>query len=173
MGKIFLTEPKEKLESEFSEMLNEWIETGEEMVPFVLKIDSSDFKKYIKQLKGFSKGIDVPSTFVNHSTYWLVNEEKRILGVSNIRHKLNDRLLEEGGHIGFGIRPSERKKGYATLILELSLEKAKALGIKKALVTCAKNNTGSYRTIEKNGGKLWKEGLFEKRITKYYWITIN
>ena len=68
---------------------------------------------------------------------------------------------------------SERRKGYASLILKLSLEKAAELRIEKALLTCAGNNAGSFRTIEKNGGKLWKEEVFEGRLSKYYWIKIK
>ncbi len=173
MENLSLIDPDDRLESEFSDMLNDWKETGEGLVPFVLELDWGNFKKYVEQLKGFSKGIDIPSTFVNHSTYWLVNKENKILGVSNIRHKLNDKLLQEGGHIGFGIRPSERRKGYAALMLKLTLEKASELGIEKALLTCASNNAGSYKTIEKNGGKLWKEEVYNGRLSKYYWIEMS
>ncbi len=170
MENVRLIEPVEALEQEYNVMLNEWLQTGESLVPFVLEFDSSDFKNYVNRLIGFSKGIGIPSTFVNHSTYWLVNDENKILGVSNVRHTLNERLLKEGGHIGYGIRPSERRKGYATEILKLSLEKAAEFGIKKVLVTCDKDNTGSSRSIIKNGGRLWREHMFEGRMKSCFWI---
>lgn len=170
MEQLRLIEPDDTLENEYAEMLNEWLQTGEDLVPFVLEIDSKDFKNYVKLLKGFSKGININSNFVNHSTFWLVNSENKILGVSNIRHELNKGLMMEGGHIGYGIRPSERRKGYATTILKMSLEKAAEFGIRKVLVTCAKSNIGSSKSIIKNGGKLWKEHHYKGRLTQTYWI---
>lgn len=173
MKRIKLILPNIKLESEYLEMLDEWKQTKEEMVPFILKEDPSDFKKFIGIVKGYSKGTGIPKSFVNHSTFWLIDGEKKILGVSNIRHKLNAHLMKEGGHIGYGIRPSERRKGFATLILKFSLLKVKKLGVEKALVTCNSNNAGSYRTIEKNNGKLWKEEVYNGRSTKYFWIDVK
>ena len=111
------------------------------LVPFVLDLDYSDFALYIENLRNFSLGIGLKETFVPHSTYWLVDDE-RIIGVSNLRHVLNQQLLIRGGHIGYGIRPSERKKGYATILLKFTLEKARQFGITKALLTCNKDNIG-------------------------------
>ena len=79
----------------------------------------------------------------------------------------------EGGHIGFGIRPSYRRRGYATKILELSLLKAKALGIERALVTCDTWNVASAKTILKNGGMLWKAHEFEGEMKQLYWIDLS
>ncbi|MPM89903.1 hypothetical protein SDC9_137018 [bioreactor metagenome] len=102
----------------------------------------------------------------------MVEDNKRILGAINIRHYLNDYLLNYGGHIGYGIRPSERKKGYASLMLSLALSVAKELGINKALITCDKDNLGSARTIMKNGGVLENEVAEGERITQRYWIEL-
>ena len=99
-----------------------------------------------------SKACNLPEGWVPDSTFWLINQDKRILGVVNIRHQLTEFLLNSGGHIGYGIRPSERRKGFATKLLSLSLEKAKELGIRKALVVCNEDNTGSFKTIINNGG---------------------
>ena len=139
-------------------------------MPFVLKMDSSDFPKYIQKLEGFKQGVGIPASFVPHSTFWLTNEAEKILGVVNIRHHLTGRLLIEGGHIGYGIRPSERRKGYATMILKLALIEAKKLGIERALVTCHKKNTASAKTILKHGGKFYRENLFNDEIVVGYWI---
>lgn len=109
----------------------------------------------------------VPST-----TYFaMVNNE--IVGVVNIRHKLNDDLLKIGGHIGFSIRPSQRRKGYATQMLRLTIEKCMEMGIEKALVTCNKDNIGSKMTIEKNGGMLENEYIGEKGdVSLRFWINV-
>ncbi len=90
------------------------------------------------------------------STFWLV-DDGRFIGQANIRHRLNDHLMQIGGHIGYDIRPSMRGKGYGNAILGLSLGKAKELGIERALLTCDERNVASKKIIEKNGG------VFESR----------
>ena len=77
-----------------------------------------------------------------------------MVGAVNIRHKLNEYLLQYGGHIGDGIRPGERGKGYATRMIGLALEECKKLGIRKVLMVCDKENIGSAKSILKNGGSL-------------------
>ncbi|GER65561.1 hypothetical protein BpJC7_17310 [Weizmannia acidilactici] len=89
-----------------------------------------------------------------------------------IRHDLNDALLESGGHVGYGIRPSERRKGLASKMLEMPLEKAKELGLERVLLTCDKKNTGSAKTIVKNGGILENEMDHGDRVTQRYWMTL-
>jgi len=92
----------------------------------------------------------------------------------DIRHELNEYLLNFGGHIGYGIKTSERRKGYATEMLRLALEKARELNLKKVLLTCNKTNYGSARTIQKNGGILENKILNpkDKQITQRYWIEL-
>ena len=153
-------------------MLAEWHVTGEPLIPFTLRYDASNFGKYITLLSGFKKGIDIPETFVPHSSFWLVNDNYRILGVVNIRHRLTDSLLIDGGNIGYGIRPSERRKGYATKILELALREAKKLDIPRAFITCDKENIGSQKTILHNNGKLEREYIFEGKNKLGFWIDI-
>jgi predicted acetyltransferase len=107
---------------------------------------------------------------VNSSTYWLIKDRSRIIGAVNIRHRLNPYLLEVGGHIGYGIRPSERRKGYATEILKQALAKARDPGISEALVTCDKDNIGSAKVIIKNGGVLESEVVSNGLEIQRYWI---
>lgn len=84
--------------------------------------------------------------------FWLVDENNDyFIGEISIRHRLNDDLKQYGGHIGYGIRFSEWNKGYGTLMLRLALEKAKALGITSALITCNDDNYGSAKVMENNG----------------------
>jgi predicted acetyltransferase len=82
-------------------------------------------------------------------------------------------LFNFGGHIGYGIRPSERKKGYASLMLSLALPIAKKVGLEKVLITCDKSNLGSARTIISNGGVLENEVREEDDIVQRYWIDIR
>ena len=103
----------------------------------------------------------------------LDEDRDRLLGAVNIRHYLNDSLLKEGGHIGDGIRPSERRKGYATEMIRMALTECKKLGIEKVLMTCDKDNIGSARSIIKNGGILENEFVnSEGNIEQRYWISL-
>ena len=87
-----------------------------------------------------------------HSTnYWIVEGEE-FLGYLAVRHRLNDFLLELGGHIGFSVRPSRRGEGHATRALVLALDEARRLGVERALVTCDDDNLPSRLTIEHAGG---------------------
>ncbi len=100
-----------------------------------------------------------------------MNEENSILGVSNLRHKLNDELRKVGGHIGYGITPSYRRRGFATLILELSLIEARKMGIGDVLVSCHTDNIGSAKSIMNNGGILTEDVFdFEGTPIQNYWI---
>ncbi len=97
----------------------------------------------------------------------------RIVGTIQIRHKLNDFLLGFGGHIGYGVRPCERRKGYASEMLAQALRMCGERGIERALVTCDKENVASARTILKNGGVLENEVTEENGTTlQRYWIDI-
>lgn len=108
----------------------------------------------------------VPST-----SYWLVLDDTFIGGIA-VRHHLNDFLIQYGGHIGYGVRPSFRKQGYGTLMLRLCLSEARKLVDDRVLITCSDSNTGSRKIIESNGGILenvahydWMEGG-----TMRFWI---
>ena len=115
----------------------------------------------------------IPAHYVTADQYLLVNEDKRILGMIQLRHELNDFLLEIGGHIGYSVRPNERRKGYATKMIGLALEECKKLGIKKVLMVCDKNNVGSAKSIVKNGGILENEQDVDGKIEQRYWIDLE
>jgi predicted acetyltransferase len=132
------------------------------------------FDSDIKKLKNFREGRDLPEGWVPASVYWLISENNnRIIGVVTIRHDLAGYLHFRGGHISYYIRPSERKKGYATKLLSLALEKSRELKLDKVMITCAKDNVGSAKTIQKNGGVLHSEDVEEGEVFQRYWIKIN
>lgn len=161
---------------ELSEMIDEWkidqeINHTNHSPWAIFKNDYHDFDYYLDNLdlKEPKEG-KVPS-----STFFLLDEERNILlGAINIRHYLNEYLLKYAGHIGDGIRPSERRKGYATEMIRLALIECKKLGIDKVLMVCDKSNIGSRKSIINNGGILENEFLDEDgKIVQRYWIEID
>ena len=112
-----------------------------------------DFAAFVKDLNERSEGKGLPPGYVSETIYWLVDGGEYI-GRISIRHSLTEHLREVGGHIGYDIRPSKRKFGYGTKILELVLPKARDLGLDRVLLTCDETNTASRKIIESNGGVL-------------------
>jgi predicted acetyltransferase len=171
-----LVEPSLDLKKEFSAMANDFIEAGEakDGLDNYNKI-LLDFPGYVKQRLGWKNGIDLPRGWVPASTFWLMRNDNTLLGRSSIRRELSEFLRNIGGHIGYTIRPTHRKKGYGTAILELSLIEAEKLGLKKVLVTCDQSNKASAKIIEKNGGVLQDTYMSEKlhEPKKRYWIDLK
>lgn len=107
-------------------------------------------------------------------TYFLVREyDSKIVGMVNIRLSLNEKLRESGGHIGYSIRPSERRKGYNKINLYLALEKCQEHGISEAMLSCDKNNLASSRTMIALGGVLQREFPKEEIIEQVYTINVE
>jgi predicted acetyltransferase len=165
-----LLEPQHIKEAEFQEFISEFETAGEKLVPYSLNMKGLDFQTYIQSLIDESRGIEIAVNWVPASTFFLVDDHNKILGAVNIRHKLTENLEIEGGHIGYGIRPSQRSKGLGTLQLKLALHEARELGIDKVLITCSKDNTGSAKVIQNNGGKLDSEIMKEGRIVQRWWV---
>jgi predicted acetyltransferase len=171
MQNVALIKPSIDLQDQYLSFYQEWNASGEEKVPWVISKDPIDFQGMIKSLEDNERGVNLPEGWVSDSTYWLVLDESKVVGVVNIRHKLTTFLLNCGGHIGYGIRPSERQKGYATKLLKLSLEKAKELGINKVLIVCDANNIASEKTILNNNGIRDEDYIKEDGVViKRYWI---
>lgn len=110
-------------------------------------------------------------------TYFLIREnDDKIVGMTNIRHNVTKRLIEKGcSHIGYGIRPTERRKGYNKINLYLSLLEEHRLNEKKVLLECMANNIGSNKTAEALGGILEKTEIdnWDNELTNYYWIDVD
>ena len=162
----------EKMALEFQKASDEYPFEG---VSDLKKVIDKSFEEYFNGLE-INKHIDeIYPTYANQTTYVLADDSNHIYGLINLRHELKGKLMEVGGHIGYGIRPSERKKGYATLQLKLILDKLKELNINQALITCRENNIASKKTMEKFIGKKDTlvpsnhEGIMEYR----YWIDVN
>ena len=170
-----LESPSLKLKDSYLSHVEEFRQRGEWLIPFVMRFPTDDFPAFIDRLEKCAQGAEATRDHAAHRTFWLVEDGVNVVGVSNLRLYLTDALRIDGGHIGYGIRPSARRRGLATLILRETLLKAKAHGITRALVTAEKRNTGSIKTILKNGG-VWDS---EEKLPAYddvmqrFWIPVS
>lgn len=125
----------------------------------------------VRQLRGFGDvDREIDEQWVHCDYFWITEgDPEEVIGFLAIRHRLNDFLLQEGGHIGYSVRPARRGEGHATRALALALDRAAELGIDRALVTCDEDNEPSRRTIEANGGVL-EDVRNDKRR---YWIDLT
>jgi predicted acetyltransferase len=134
---------------EFLEMAEEFLAGGDARHKSAI----DDLDAYFERAEAFRRGADLPEGMVPSTLFWL-QRDGRILGQASLRPQLNENLRLEGGNIGYNIRPSERLRGYGTLILKLMLDEARKIGLEKVLITCDADNVGSRLIIEKNGGVL-------------------
>jgi predicted acetyltransferase len=141
------------------------------MIPSSFNLDASgSYAEYLLELAKREKG---HGKWLPCSNYFLVNEENRILGMLDIRHQLNDFLYRVGGHIGYSVRPSERKKGYTTFVLSKALVKCMELGMENVLITCNDVNIGSAKVILKNGGiEDYSETDSDGTVIRRFWINL-
>ena len=169
--KLRLIKASNQYGSQIKDMLDEWNATGEKIVPYAIRrVDYHDFADYSANLE--VKNADTAS--VPDSTFFCLDEERNIIvGAVNIRHHLNEALLRNGGHIGDGVRTSERRKGLANKMIAWALEECKKLGIRKVLMVCDKDNIGSAKSIQNNGGILENEIEVNGIIEQRYWIDLK
>lgn len=169
--KLKLVKASEAYREQITQMLDEWHASGEKIVPYAIRrLDYRDFENYCKNLEIK----DATEGAVPDSTFFCLDEERNIMvGAVNIRHWLNESLLLNGGHIGDGVRPSERRKGIATQMIALALLECRKLGIDKVLMVCDKDNIGSAKSILNNGGILENEIVVNGTAEQRYWITLD
>ncbi len=167
------TEALAPLEEEFRAFARE---LGEDCTHiFNPELLEKDFRGYLRYLENHSKGIDLPEGWIPGTTYWYLTPDDKLIGKSNLRHRLVPKLEDVGGHIGYVIRPSFRKMGYGRRILALTLEKAREMTLDRVMVTADSNNIYSRKIIEKNGGVLASESISQvDGISKArYWIDLR
>ena len=134
----------------------------------------SSIEIWFEELKKRSCEDTVPEGLVPSSTYLAVREKDNyIVGMIDIRHYLNEYLTQAGGHIGYGVRKTERNKGYAKQMLKLALEKCKELKIKKVLITCNEDNIASEKVILSANAKLEDIRNVDGENKKRFWIDLQ
>jgi predicted acetyltransferase len=147
---FILVAPDESHEKAYQEMMREWEAHGGRFNPNLLRSHGMAYPNWLANIRNRAR---LDARGIPHILLFMVRPgQERIYGAALIRYCADDRIKTDGGHIGYGIRPSERKKGYATRLLGLALEKCRELGLKRASVVCPKDNVGSVEVARNNGG---------------------
>lgn len=176
LNRLKLVFPTEEYKTQVEDFLQEHFDNNE----FELHGDGGldtikDFDKWLKKIRNDLLENPEEKHRVPATLFLAIRKtDNRMVGIIQIRHKLNEKLLKDCGHIGDGVRPSERQKGYATEMIKLALEECKNLGIRRVLMTCYKENIASRKSIINNGGILENEIIDEEGKTiQRYWISLK
>lgn len=174
MEDIYLTAPAKAFEKEIQSYKEEFLQTSKEIEGSSYLTSFATAAEWLENLRLHESWETVPPERIPGLEFLLVREkDQRILGMSNLRLGLNEYLTNFGGHIGYSIRPNERRKHYGIRLLQLTLDKAKDAGLEKVLITCKDTNTASARIIEHNGGVLEDKREDEKgRLMRRYWVEV-
>jgi predicted acetyltransferase len=171
-----LIEPTTRLHAEWLAAHDDWgpgsHEDGAGLRPDDDVRSAAGFAAWVGHLRRESDTTVPPAADRVHCTYWWVVEGDTVLGAIALRHELNDLLLRAGGHIGYSIRPSARRRGLATWALAEVLVTARTKGFDRVLITCAEDNVASARVIEHHGGVLEDVRDTELGRTRRYWIAL-
>lgn len=127
-----------------------------------------EYRKWLAKSDNIANGIGLENWMVPQSTFWIYVDGIPV-GFGKLRHYLTDKLKEEGGHIGYAIRPTYRNRGFGKILLRLILEKAKQMEINKVLITVHNNNVSSIKVALANGGVVEKI-TYERHLI---WIDCN
>lgn len=175
MERLYYEEPSLSRKEDAIEYINEFLKYNSKINGVGgLNRYLDNYEEWLLKLEN-DKNLKPSEERVPALTYFLVREnDNKIIGMVNIRLSLNERLRKSGGHIGYSIRPEERKKGYNKINLYLALEVLQNNGIEKAMLSCDKDNLGSSKTMLALGGKLEREFLEEDgQIEQVYQIDVD
>lgn len=174
--KLILVRPDMAMAREIMDYRSEFLAAGSSMdgtTPLRTCETAEEWLEIIRQLENPAT---VPAHWVPSSQYvYLRESDKRIVGMIQLRHELNDYLHNFGGHIGYSVRPSERRKGYAGRMLAELLPICRKMMLGRVLITCASGNEASRRTIIRNGG-VYENTVFDPEDhsnTERYWIDLQ
>lgn len=180
MEKFYFERPSIERKNEIIEYLDEFVKYGsdingsgsldkiydgytfEQALDRCLKMEDEEYAKSVGRCQG--------------KTFLLIREsDNKIVGTINVRWNLSEEMLQFGGHIGYGIRPTERRKGYNKINLYLGMIEAKKVGLEKVMLDCDVNNLGSDKTLKALGGKLERTEIdpSDGILTNVYWFDVN
>ena len=174
MDELELITPTVEYKEQVERYKKDMIESGSSM-DGCGDLRKDDFETWLQKNNDWREGKNLPAGYVSSTQYICIRKsDNKLIGMFQIRHKLNDFLLNYGGHCGDSIAVDERRKGYGKKLLALGLKKCKELGIDKVLLSCKDTNIASRKCILANGGQyedtrtLEREGINLER----YWVTL-
>lgn len=172
---LLLLRPTEKYISQYEDYRREFLEYGGSMdgAGGLRRLESG--RAWLDEVERFSRPETVPEGKVLSTQFILVRgRDDRLLGMLQLRRELNEYLAKYAGHIGYSVRPSERRKGYAKRMLAMALDEARALGLERVMISCFVENEASRRTILANGG-VFDSTIFDEEdgeTLERYWIEL-
>ena len=170
---IRLVWPSEEHEGAVMDYKREFLDNGDSMDGTANLRGAESYAQWLAAVRDNSDERTVHEGLVPASTFLALNENGALVGMIDVRRRLNDHLSLYGGHIGYSVRKSERRKGYATRMLALALDECRKLKIGRVLITCDRDNMASRCTILKNNGVMENEIPEGGRFTQRYWITLG
>jgi len=174
-GEFFLVEPCEEYAEQIVEYKQAFLDADSSMDGCGPLRRCEDPLTYIAECRKYTSPETLPEGLVLATQFFYIRKSDNCLvGMLQVRHYFNDFLSKFGGHIGYSIKPCERRKGYATSMLRAILPYCKDLGLDKILITCIDSNIGSEKTILNNGG-VYESTVCEpdmKRNLKRFWIQL-
>jgi len=149
-------------------MAQDWRDHGSERYHLAL----DDFDGYLARIEQLRYSDELPSGWVPGTEFWLDDDHGQIVACVRLRFRLTPSLEIEGGHIGYDVPPSSRRRGFGTAALKLVLPEARRCGLDRVRITVDSDNLPSIKIIERNGGILSGETVSEKtaKPIRQYWL---
>lgn len=171
MEPLRLVRPDEDLLAECAAYKQEMLESGSSM-DGCGSLPRHTPEEWLENCRRLSSEETCPEGWVPATQFVCLDSTGSVVGMIDLRHRLNDYLAEIGGNIGYSVRPSQRRKGYATAMLHMVLSEARRIGLARVLVTCDDDNEASRRVIERNGGLFERTAQDDGAVVRRYWIDL-
>lgn len=157
MTDLRLVLPDESHREAYLAMMEEWLAFGGRLNPGALRNNGASYEVWLSRVRADRDARTCPAGRVPQTLYLAFNEQSELVGAVSLRPQPDEATLRDTGHVAYGVRPSQRRKGYATQMLALAVEQLRAMGVASVWVTCAADNEASIRTVLRNGGVLEDE----------------